>query len=294
MTFIFLHIPKTAGTFVDSVVRASSVTSLHNVGTLIEKIAKVNSKNCPAYIGGHMNINILSEYVEDLKSHNLVSLVRHPFDRFISAVNYLVEILSRGIDFYMSHPLGARMKILRTYFLLESGACQDLTHLFEQESTNYMARFLIPDKHLSQMKNMEVSECISILSKCISQYDFLMSVENGGAQSLLEYTCQQLKIDPSALPSPNRNSSDNYVDLQNLIKSGFIDYNRQNSRIDFLLYLMIHENPSENILRSMTWEDISLKSEELFFRNSNYISKPYSKISEKAIECVKDILQYKQ
>jgi len=290
MAFIFLHIPKTAGTFVDSVVSSSTVKSFHNVGTRKDQISNLNSERGSMYIGGHMNINILLECVDNLSSHTLVSLVRHPFDRFISAVNYLIEILDRGIDFYQVHPLGARMKILRTYFSIESGSCQNLTHLFNHESSDYMSKFLIPRERLNQMQKSDVSESISILSECLSRYNFLMSVENGGAEYLLDYTCKHFEINQSVLPKPNRNSSKNYVDLNHLIQSGFIEYNRQHSRIDSLLYLMVHDPASVDTLSLLTWYEISLKTEELFFRNSSYISKLCSKLSDNATDCVKNIL----
>jgi|GEM_PF-6928585 len=294
MAFIFLHIPKTGGTFVDSIVSASSVKSLHAVGTNKEKISLINSKNFddqPEYIAGHMTMNILAECVDDLDSHIVVSLVRHPFDRFISGVNYLIEILGRGLEFYQQHALGAKMRILKTYFALQSEYCQDLTHLLDFESKNYIAKFLIQNNDLKKIEQADVSECVETLKQCISRYKFLMSLENDGGQKLLDYTCEKLKIDQSLLPSPKRNASQNYVNLYSLIKSGFIEYNRQNSRIDSLLYLMVHQGLSGDDLRSMTWEDISLKCEELFFRNSSYISKPCSKIPRNVTECVQKILE---
>ena len=66
---IFIHVPKTGGTFVE------------------RKLAKLKNK----VFGGHSNYIHFKNKIKSIDNYNIFSIVRNPYDRLISAYFYFIK-----------------------------------------------------------------------------------------------------------------------------------------------------------------------------------------------------------
>ena len=105
LNLIFVHIPKTGGTFIEKQLRE------------INKELYNNNKA----LGGHSSINnfISKLKIKNISSYNRFAVVRNPYDRIISAYNYLKKNKSthRGAWNNLGSPLSISDFICRIYNL---------------------------------------------------------------------------------------------------------------------------------------------------------------------------------
>lgn len=67
---IFIHIPKTCGSFIENNLKQIS--------------------NCNKTIGGHTNYMTFKKNIENINQCNIFTIVRDPYERTISAFEYLI------------------------------------------------------------------------------------------------------------------------------------------------------------------------------------------------------------
>lgn len=270
MPILFLHIPKAAGTYVDSCVRQAKIKSAHAVSTEEELTNAFLGKR--QYIAGHFTIDTLSLVKASYSDYKLVTVVRNPIDRFISDINYHIEILKRGKRFLEKHSDDWQRLISSTYRSLQNiqaGEEADFTHLYKIMLNEYLASRLLSKEDYSEVKKNDVNTAVRLLSKMLSCFSYIGIVERGGADSLMQFVSSELSVD-FTLYKPNPNSSINYVSFP--LVSPEIQKHLQRSNVSNLIYLMLTDRlPSD--LENASWEHINDIASELYISDSLYKTK---------------------
>lgn len=223
LKLLFLHVPKAAGTSLDSVISQSSVRSVHHVET-VEAIENALANNYQ-YIGGHFTVDMLEGFVLP-KGANLVTLLRNPLDRYISDLNYHIEILRRGGEFYGSHGPKARKVIRATFdYLVDSSsdfAIQGVARYFGEFFDGYYFRRLIPAYARRYLASDVVGprDAVKIVKDCLCRrFAYLGVLEVHGVEPLARFSFESLSLASKELSglASFRNASRNFLDPSLLV-----------------------------------------------------------------------------
>jgi len=270
MSILFLHIPKAAGTYVDSCVKQSKINSVHAVSSTEALKKALGAKK--DYIAGHFTFHNLQAAQTPYDEYKLVTVIRNPIDRFISDVNYHVEIIKRGEKFLQNHSTGWQGLIKNTYESLaeaqESGIA-DFSHLSKVMLREYLASRLLTNQEHRHLRTVSVKEAAEVLERAISRFSFFGIVENGGADSLLNYVSSDLNLDISAC-KPNANASTNYVPYDAILPTLTAAFEK--SEVSNMLHLMLtQELPTDT--NSMDWQDVNQMAIKSYISGSRYRKK---------------------
>lgn len=269
MGILFLHISKTGGTYVDSLVHQAGIHSLHQVEGSEPLAAAINSG--ALYISGHFTMNDLITANRDITPYKLVTNIRNPVDRFFSDINYHVEILNRGKEFYMLHHPYVRTLIARTYLALrdaQEGRASSMSHLFQGFLQDFYARKVLSQASIDALQDASVRDAIEILSIDLNSYYWIGRLEENGADQLLRITCEELLLNPFAVKL-NRNESRSYANPQAFLGEIKEFLSSGNSHASNLLYLHVSGFASEAI-SEMSWSDLSTFATKHYFLTSRY------------------------
>jgi hypothetical protein len=245
------------------------VRSMHGVEGSESLAAAIDSG--AIYVSGHFTMDQLLEANRDLTPYKLVTNIRNPVDRFFSDVNYHVEILSRGNDFYMFHSPPIRVLIAQTYLALrdaQQGKASSLSHLFDVFLRDFYARRVLSKASIDALLSTDVEDAMRALKGHLTPYYWIGNLEKNGADQLLRITCEELGLNPAAGKS-NHNKSRNFAnpevfrnEIQDYLMSG-------NSHATNLLYLNLSGASPERI-SGMSWADLSTYAIRYCIENSTY------------------------
>jgi hypothetical protein len=101
LKLIFIHIPKTGGTFIES------------------RLQSLNTKiyNTKRIFGGHARYIDFKDKIKDIDVYDIFSIVRNPYDRIISAYNYLKTRVNKGNPLDQKEWLGLKSPSSLTEFI---------------------------------------------------------------------------------------------------------------------------------------------------------------------------------
>jgi len=267
MAILFLHIPKAAGTYVDSCVKQAKINSAHGVSSTDDLTKAIEGNK--TYIAGHFTYNILASVPVSCHAYKLVTVIRNPIDRFISDVNYHIEILKRGRSFLEKHTAKWQHLILRTYSSVQEvqlGKPGDFSHLSQIMLTEYLASRLLSNNEIMAIRSKEVEHAADEMRTLLTRYSFIGHVERGGADLLLNYICTDLSIDTSKF-MPNPNASQNYIayaDISPSVLAGLAD-----SPVSNLAYLILTDQLPDS-LPTQDWDSINKAALLAYQRESSY------------------------
>lgn len=107
----FVHVPKTAGSTVNSYLKEYSPKGAAHCEEFINDEARMREMaNVSDWLSGHIDLSTAEERlaaVTDRPIHYF-SCVRDPFEHVVSHYNWLVEIQMRGDAFFNNHPQAVR------------------------------------------------------------------------------------------------------------------------------------------------------------------------------------------
>lgn len=272
MTILFLHVPKTAGSFIDSQIQKSEYKSKHAISSkpAIEKVIHENLD----YICGHFIYNDIEIYLEN-QENKLVSLVRNPIDRLFSEANYHIEILSRGKDFFEKHGSAAQALIRKTYICIknerDNSNSAEINHLYSFGLDNYLSKRILPSELQNQCKNETPHHCAKKIKALLNNYSFIQTVENNGVENLIDYISKNsgIKFSSSSKATAFRNKSNNYIN-PSLHLTTIAEKLRKDCDLSNLLYLIIF-GISINFFKDKTWGYINEYASAKFISESNYL-----------------------
>ena len=278
MAILFLHIPKAAGTYVDSCVRQANIRSAHAVSNVNALSAAINAKS--SYIAGHFVFEHLTKVAESWSDYKLVTLIRNPIDRFLSDANYHVEILKRGGDFLRKHSDYWQKMICMTHAAIRQSqpdGLVELDHLHDIMLNEYLAMRMLPQSTLESVRSSSVSEASMLIDETLKSYKFVGVIEKGGAGQLLDIVSMELGID-FADSRPNRNASANYISWESI--DAKTASTLRSSRVSNLLYLKILGEPIDGDHAEPSWDHVNRRAMDVYMQTSAYMNKPVEKLPD--------------
>ena len=273
MTIVFLHIPKTAGSFVDSQVRKSSAKSFHEIQSreaLLEKLPEN-----PEYLAGHFTFEHINGLL-DPDRHHLSTLVRNPVDRFFSDANYHIEILRRGKDFFYRHGPGVRNLILKTYSAAFSGendqvSVSSLDHLYGFGFEEYLASRMLSTSVCKNLVGIDPLGCFLEIKKTLDRYSFLEFVENGGVEKFLDYIVSnsEISFDSNSREEAFCNKSCNWINPCLRIEP-LAELIRGKCNLSNMIFLIM-DGKQADFFEGKTWAMVNEIAAERIISSSKYL-----------------------
>lgn len=104
---VFVHIPKTAGSTVNSYLQRSGKSGRSHAETWISKTDELRSEVQSAdWVSGHINFQQFRSILAKATARRLdfYTVIRDPIKQIMSHYNWLIEISNRGASFYNGHP----------------------------------------------------------------------------------------------------------------------------------------------------------------------------------------------
>ena len=272
MTILFLHIPKTAGSFLDSQVKESKCSSKHAISSEQAIDAIIHEKL--DYIAGHFVYDNIEKYLNTQK-YKLISLVRNPIDRFFSEANYHIEILARGEEFFRKHGGGAQKLILKTYNCIDHERSKkeraNLEHLYNFSLIDYLAKRILSSSLQDELRLKTPYHCSNKIRLILKQYSFIDTVENNGVDKLVEFisTNSPINLDAASKAIAFKNTSMNYIDPSYHLTT-IASILRSNCSVSNLLYLIISGIDSA-FIKGKSWEFVNEYACAKFISESKYL-----------------------
>ena len=272
MTILFLHIPKTAGSFLDSQVKESTCNSKHAISSEQAIDAVINEQL--DYIAGHFVYDNIEKHL-NTQNYRLVSLVRNPIDRFFSEANYHIEILARGEEFFRKHGGGAQKLILKTYNCIHHERSKkeraNLEHLYNFSLIDYLAKRILSTSLQNALKLKTPNYCSNKIRLILKQYSFIDTMEDNGVDKLVDFisTNSPIKLDAASKAIAFKNKSMNYIDPSFHLAT-IASILRSNCSVSNLLHLIISGIDSD-FIKDKSWEFVNEYSCAKFISESKYL-----------------------
>jgi hypothetical protein len=223
------------------------------------------------YIGGHLKFADLALLGPMVSAYKIVTIVRNPIDRFISEVNYHIKIIESGNELLAAHTPDWQELIIASYqkvLSIQKGRICEMDHLYDLMLSEYIANFLLFSSEIDEIKKLSIADAMQTVGKLLGRYAFIDSVETGGVESLLNFVCQDLSLDP-ALATPFRNESVAYAGI-NILSHKAINI-LKSSGVSNLLYLCIR-GIDFNFHQINSWESMNDFAFNLYLSESKYAS----------------------
>ena len=206
---IFIHIPKTGGSFIENKLREINIELYSNYEVF----------------GGHDTINhyIINLNIDDIALYNIFSVVRNPYNRIISAYNYLKDTERRCVsDKNEWEKLGSPGNI--TDFI---------SSIYSKYKNNELLKINSDNQHFQQQYKFVVDEK-NTLSSNILKYenldkDFEKYITGCKDQNEKLYNLLYNKI------YKNINIKKDY-DILNILSSNDINMINEIYKVDFYLF----------------------------------------------------------
>ena len=289
MPILFLHVPKTAGSFIDSQMKNSVLETRHAASN--ETSLKEGLDSNAEYIGGHFLMDHAVKYLNP--KNKLVSLVRNPVDRLFSEANYHIEILLRGKDFFNKHNPAAKKIILKTLNAVESRTsgnvdASSISHLYDFGLDEYIAKRIITKNDFAALSGLTPLDCYTRSVSMIKRFSLIEAVENNGVKKMIDFISQnsEATVSNHADSGFNNNSNDwlapfNYI-------SQISQRLRSHCSISNLLHLSIL-GYEHSFFKGKCWSAVNEIACAKFIHESKYIMNFKEAACWEGIDWVKSI-----
>lgn len=104
---VFIHVPKTGGTTINSYMRRTGRRGEDHIEAWINNDKEITEKlGHLEWVSGHVPINKMHERLSlhSFRPLHYYALLREPAKQIMSHYNWLIEIYHRGEQFYLEHP----------------------------------------------------------------------------------------------------------------------------------------------------------------------------------------------
>ncbi|GEM_PF-2740505 len=142
---VFVHIPKTSGSAMNAILHAHSPFGMTHLEAFEQNPSGLDLRSAD-WVSGHMSPARLSPFVDHDERENIwFSVIRDPYKRLISQVNWALEMITRGPE-----QLGRHESVSLTFMLNVAGT--DFTNPFsvvkmllqsDSELSNIFTRYLL-------------------------------------------------------------------------------------------------------------------------------------------------------
>lgn len=102
---VFIHVPKTAGSTFNAVLKAYGPGRAHIEGPLSNGTGMKAIVAGMSWVSGHVTVDRVQRLLKEAEIEaDYYTILRRPREQVMSHFNWLIEIYRKGVDFYSSHP----------------------------------------------------------------------------------------------------------------------------------------------------------------------------------------------
>ena len=120
MKKVFVHIPKTAGSYINNSIKAAGFSLLSHCESCIDSPTFGDAITDYEWVSGHVNLQKFVEIFYELHEEAYYfSILRNPIKQLISQICWQIEICSKSNDnhlFMRDHPAHSRLVMLKVLF----------------------------------------------------------------------------------------------------------------------------------------------------------------------------------
>ena len=255
MKKIFVHIPKTAGTFINGSLIASGQPTLVHCESCIDSSNFHSIIQDYEWISGHVAMAKFKEIISKLNIEvEYYSLLRHPLKQLVSQICWQIEICSKTDDnhrFLKGHPPDSIHRILQALFCdfndmssINNLLSRNPGYLTNNQTITLMAEYGINLNYQSMSK----VDCLEYLRKFRYQcFDMFRSFKFLGSDQNINNALTNFGVtDLSKTRNVDKNKSQLYINPELIRRPEFVKGLIIHNLLDCILYLSYVESISEN------------------------------------------------
>jgi hypothetical protein len=259
---VFLHIPKTAGTYFNSIMAENVPGAFHeHVEAFLHddtRLSEVCRSEGDVWLSGHVENPRFHNRLSEVCSHSKIAwytLLRHPLHQFVSQISWQVQICLRPPRFLWGHPAHDIEIILSVLFadLANEG---DLDRIMQQRP-----RYLDNNQSLVLgITSTDVLGSVDALNhasreahaKLLALADF--AVERDALQLISR--CLHRPVESLSRTRENRNQSRCPFPEEVVRSESFIRRVVRINALDFVLYMNALQLSKDRSLPALTWHSV--------------------------------------
>lgn len=273
MKKIFIHIPKTAGTFINGSLIASGKSTLVHCESCIDSSEFNSIIQNYEWISGHVPMAKFKKIISKLNIEvEYYSLLRHPLKQLVSQICWQIEICSKKNDnhrFLKGHPPDSIHRILQALFCdfndmssINNLLSRNPGYLTNNQSICLMAEYGINLNYQSMSKNKRL-ECLrKFRHQC---FDMFRSIKYLGSDQNISYALSNFGVsDLSKTSNLDKNKSKLYINPELIRRPSFVKVLISHNLLDCILYLSYLESISENKSKIINMDSINSIYDSIF------------------------------
>ena len=281
MKKIFVHIPKTAGTFINGSLIASGQSTLVHCESCIDSPNFHTIIQDYEWISGHVATAKFKKIISKLNIEvEYYSVLRNPLRQLVSQICWQIEICSKKDEnhrFLKGHPPDSIHRILQALFC-DFNDVSSLNNLLSRNPgylTNNQAATLMAEYDINlNYQYLSKSDCLEYLRKFRHQcFDMFRSFKFLGSDQNISNALRNFGVtDLSKTNNVDKNKSQLFINPELMQTSEFVKGLISHNLLDCIIYLSYIESISENNCKIINMDSFDCICESIF----DYISPSFN------------------